>query len=263
MAGTSRRHPPTPVIVIALLLVLGGGLWWWTSHSGTAGSQGLTASGEMEAREYQVASALAGRVTKVPVAEGDAVTKGQELVRLDRSALTLQREQAEQGVLAAKAAVTSAEEDGTDADVVAARARLAQARAAVKLAEVQLGYASVTAPRDGVVESVLTNVGQNAAPGKTLVTVIDPNELFVRVFVPETEIGNVTVGQAATITTDSSSDQYGGAVTHIASQAEFTPNNVQTREQRVKLVYEVRVKVPDDSGSLKAGMPVEVSFASS
>jgi HlyD family secretion protein len=259
MAG-SRRHPPIPAIVIALVLVLGGGLWWWTTHTDSADSQDLSASGEMEAREYQVASALAGRVTKVRVAEGDTVTEGQELVRLDRSALTLQRQQAEQGVIAAKAALTNAKEDGTDADVVAARARLAQARAAVELADVQLGYASVTAPRDGVVESVLTNVGQNAAPGRTLVTVIDPNDLFVRVFVPETEIGNVTVGQAATVTTDSSSDQFAGTVTHIASQAEFTPNNVQTKEQRVKLVYEVRVRVPDDSGTLKSGMPVEVTF---
>jgi HlyD family secretion protein len=260
MAGTSRRHPQIPVILIVLLVVLGGGFWWWTTRTDAADTHGLSASGEMEAREYQVASALAGRVTKVRVAEGDTVTAGQELVRLDRSVLKLQRQQAEQGVIAAKAAVTSAEEDGTDADVVAARARLAQARAAVKIAEVQLGYTSVTAPRDGVVESVITNVGQNAAPGRTLVTVIDPNDLFVRVFVPETEIGNVTVGQDATVTTDSSSDQVAGTVTHIASQAEFTPNNVQTKEQRVKLVYEVRIRVPDDSGTLKSGMPVEVAF---
>ena len=262
MAGTSRRHPPTPVIVIALLVVLGGGLWWWTSHSGTAGSQGLTASGEMEAREYQVASALAGRVTKVRVAEGDVVTKGQELVRLDRSALTLQREQAEQGVVAAKAAVTSAEDDGTDAEVVAARARLAQARAAVKLAEVQLGYASVTAPRDGVVVSVLTNAGQNAAPGKTLVTMIDPNDLFVRVFVPETEIGDVTVGQAATITTDSSSDL------RRARHLHRLPGRVHAQQRRDQgAARQARLRgagqVPDDSGSLKAGMPVDVTFASS
>ena len=106
MAGRSRRHPPIPAIVIALVLVLGGGLWWWTTHTDSADSQDLSASGEMEAREYQVASALAGRVTKVRVAEGDTVTEGQELVRLDRSALKLQRQQAEQGVSAAKAAVT-------------------------------------------------------------------------------------------------------------------------------------------------------------
>ncbi|MGB8021275.1 MAG: efflux RND transporter periplasmic adaptor subunit [Candidatus Nanopelagicales bacterium] len=261
MAGSHRKHPPIPLIIVVLLAVIGGGYWVWTASRTSADAASLSASGEMEAREYQIASAIAGRVTNVRVAEGDTVKKGQELVLLDRTALQLQREQAEQGVIAAKAAVANAEDDGTDADVTAAKARLKQAQAAVKLADVQLGYARVTAPRDGVVVSVITNVGQNSAPGKTLVTVLDPSDLFVRVFVPETEIGNVAVGQAVTVTTDSSSDRFDGQVTFIAAKAEFTPNNVQTEEQRAKLVYEVRVKVPDDSGTLKSGMPVDVTFA--
>ena len=192
----------------------------------------------MEANEYQVASALAGRVTEVKVAEGDTVTEGQELVRLDRSALKLQLDQAKQGVIAAKAALTNAKDDGTKADVTAARARLAQARAAVKLAEVQLGYTIVTAPRDGMVVSVITNVGQNAAPGKTLLTMIDPTDLFVRVFVPETEIGKVKVGQAATLTTDSSSDHLPGHG-HLHRQpggvhAEQRPDQGPARQARLR-----------------------------
>ena len=90
---------------------------------------------------------------------------------------------------------------------------------------------------------------------------IDPTDLFVRVFVPETQIGKVKNGQAATLVTDSSTTTYKGTVSFIASQSEFTPNNVQTKDQRVKLVYEVRVRVSDSSGTLKAGMPVDVTFA--
>ena len=82
----------------------------------------------------------------------------------------------------------------------------------------------------------------------------------MRVFVPETRIGDVKVGQTATVTTDSSDGRYPGTVEFIASQAEFTPNNVETKDQRVKLVYEVRVRVTDTSGTLKAGMPVDVTF---
>jgi len=197
------------------------------------------------------------------VAEGDKVTKGQELIRLDQSATKLVLDQANQGVTAAKAALTNAKDDSgsTKADITAARARLKQAEAAVKLAKVQLGYTIVTAPRDGTVVSVTTNTGQNAGPGKTLLTMIDPTDLFVRVFVPETEIGKVKNGQAATLVTDSSATTYPGTVSFIASQSEFTPNNVQTKDQRVKLVYEVRVRVSDSSGTLKAGMPVDVTFA--
>lgn len=260
MPGRHRKRPPIPLIIVLVLAIIGGGYWLWNNSRTSAEAASLTASGEMEAREYQIASALAGRVTGVRVAEGDTVRSGAVLVRLDRRALELQREQAQQGVTAARAAVTNAEDDGTDADVAAAKARLKQAKAAVELADVQLGYASITAPHSGVVVSVITNVGQNAAPGKTLITMVDPRDLFVRVFVPETKIGSVKVGQHATVTTDSSSDRFDGTVTWIASKAEFTPNNVQTKDQRAKLVYEVRVRVPDDTGTLKSGMPVDVTF---
>ena len=264
MAGEKRKHPPIPVIIVVLALLIGGGTWWWWSstHPATANAQEQV-SGSVEANEYQVAAALSGRITEVKVAEGDTVTKGQKLVQLDSSATKLVVDQAKQGVTAAKAALTNAKDDNdsTKADITAARARLKQAEAAVLLAQVQLGYTVITAPRDGTVVSVTTNTGQNAGPGKTLLTMIDPSDLFVRVFVPETEIGNVRNGQAATLVTDSSSTTYPGTVSFIASRSEFTPNSVQTKDQRVKLVYEVRVRVSDTSGTLKAGMPVDVTFA--
>ena len=261
MAGQPHKRPPLPAILLVLLLIGGGVYWWWTTTQPASQSTGLVASGQVESRQYQIASAVSGRVTKVGVVEGTSVKKGQELVRLDQAALKLQLTQAREGVTAAKAAVTNARDDGTTADVKAAKARLAQAEAAVDLAKVQLGYTVVKAPRAGRVVSVVTNTGQNAAPGRTLLTVVDPKDLFVRVFVPQTEIGNVKVGQTATAITDSSTRSFSGTVSFIASQAEFTPNNVQTKEQRVKLVYEVRVTVRDATGTLKAGMPVDVTFA--
>lgn len=255
-----RRHPPIPVLVLALVLAAVLGWWWWSSAQSSGSDTALSASGQIETPEYDIAPAIAGRVTKLRVAEGDPVQTGDVLVRLDRAALKLQREQARQGVVAARAAVDQARDDGTDADVAAARARLAQAKAAVELAEVQLGYATVTAPHDGVVVSVLTNAGQNAAPGRTLLTLTDPTQTSVRVFVPETRIGEVRIGQAATVSTDSSDATFPATVTSIASSAEFTPNTVQTEEERAKLVYAVRLRVEDDSGTLKAGMPVDVAF---
>jgi len=263
MAGEKRKHPPIPVIVVVLLLLIGGGVWWWWSstHPTTAAAQEQV-SGSVEANEYQVAAALSGRITAVKVAEGDQVTAGQELVRLDRSAAKLQVEQAQQGVKAADAALTNARDDdnATKADIAAAKARLKQAQAAVKLAQVQLGYTVITAPRAGTIVSVTTNAGQNAGPGKTLLTMIDPSDLFVRVFVPEPDFGKVRSGQSATLVTDAGKS-FQGTVSFLASQSEFTPNNVQTKDQRVKLVYEVRVRVSDTSGTLKAGMPVDVTFA--
>jgi HlyD family secretion protein len=260
MAKQARKHPPIPVIIAVVLLVVGGGIWWWWSASQANTAAANQFSGSVEADQYQISPALAGRITDVAVVEGDKVTKGQLLVQLDGAAMKLQLQQAQQGVVAAKAALTNARDDGTSADVTAAKARVKQAEAAVKLAQVQLSYTRVTAPRDGVVTSVVANVGQNAAPGKTMITVIDTGSLFVRIFVPETGIGNVVLDQSARLSTDSSSTTYSGTVSFIASQSEFTPNSVQTKDQRTKLVYEVRVRVADASGTLKAGMPVDVAL---
>lgn len=261
MADGRHKRPPVPFIVVVLLLLIGGGTWWWWStNQPVEVDNTLRASGSAESREYQITPALTGRVTSVKVAEGDTVKAGAQLVRLDTKALTLQLNQAQQGVKAAEAAVTNAknDEDATNADVKATQARLAQAKAAVDLAKVQLSYAVVKAPRAGTIVSLTTNVGQNAAPGRTIVTMTDPADVFVRVFVPEPRIGQVSVGQQVTVSSNSTSD-ITGRVTFIASTAEFTPNTVQTEDQRVNLVFEVRVQL-DDTSQIKAGMPADVSF---
>ncbi|HQG11918.1 MAG TPA: efflux RND transporter periplasmic adaptor subunit [Dermatophilaceae bacterium] len=260
MAGHGRKHPPIPVIVVLVLALAGGGWWWWRTAHPSAEAASTALNGQVEARQYDISSAIAGRVLTVPVAEGDQVTKGQPIVTLDTAALDLQLKQAQQGVIAAQAAVTNAKDSGTKADVTAAEARVEQATAAVSLAQVQLGYASVTAPRDGRVVTVVTNVGQNAAPGRILASIVDLHDLFVRVYVPETRIGTVSVGQAVSVSSDSGGAAIAGTVSFVSAQAEFTPNTVQTAEQRAKLVYEVRVTISDSSGTLKPGMPVDVTL---
>ena len=258
----THKRPPIPVVVLVVLLLVGGGFWWWwTANHPAEADTALRASGTAEAREYQISPALTGRIDQVLVAEGDTVKSGDELVLLDHRALDLQVEQAEQGVKAAKAAVTTAEadEDATKADVTAAKSRQAQAEAAVELARLQLGFATVTAPRDGQVVSLAANAGQNAAPGRTLLTLSDPSEVFVRVFVPEPRIGEVKVGRRVGVTSPSLTAEVSGTVTFIASEAEFTPNTVQTEDQRTTLVFEVRIRV-DDPDTLRAGMPADVTF---
>ena len=87
---------------------------------------------------------------------------------------------------------------------------------------------------------------------------IDPSELFVRVFVPEPRMSQVKVGQEVYVTTGSSTEPFHGTVAFVSDQAEFTPNNIDTPEQRTKLVFAVRIAIDDASGALKSGMPVDV-----
>jgi len=262
MAAHSRKHPPVPVIILVLLLLIGGGVWWWFTSQPSTDDGVLRADGTVEATQYQVTPALTAPIASVAVAEGDTVKKGDVIATLDSKAVTLTQSQAEQGVTAAKAALTNAknDKDSTKADIQAAQARLDQAKAAVSLAKVQVGYTTIKAPAGGVVTSILSRKGENASPARAIVTLLDTANLFCRVYVPETRLGDVTTGMTVHVTTDSSGQTFDGTVSFISSQAEFTPNTIQTPDQRAKLVYEVRIALPDASGTLKAGMPVTAAF---
>ena len=107
---------------------------------------------------------------------------------------------------------------------------------------------------------VPATTGEMAAAGQTLAVLGDVSHLTVSIYVPENQIGQVKVGQKGTLTTDSSDKKFDCRVTSVASQAEFTPASIETKDQRVKLVYQVQLDVTDTSGTLKPGMPVDVSL---
>lgn len=142
-----------------------------------------------------------------------------------------------------------------------ARARLQQAREALALAETRLGYATVTAPLTGVVLSENVEAGEYVSPGTPVVTVGDLETVWLRAYIPETELGRVAVGQRVRVTADTYPGRaYEGRVTFVAPQAEFTPKNVQTREERVKLVYRIKVELPNPGQELKPGMPADAEI---
>ena len=144
--------------------------------------------------------------------------------------------------------------------IVAQRAMVAQAEAAVAQVDAALSNAVVTIPFPGIVTLRHREPGETAGPGAPVLTVMDPEDRWVRIYVREDRIGEVSLGQAATIRSDTYTDRtYRGEVVFIASEAEFTPRNVQTTEERVKLVYAVKVQITDDpSHDLKAGIPADV-----
>jgi len=260
MAEQRRRRPLIIVIPIALVLAALG--WWgYTAWQATRTIESgvIQASGTVEAVESQVASILSGRIESSEATEGVAVRMGDVLFRIDDELLKLQVDQAKAGQKAAKAALKQAKDDDeSKAAIAVAQARVDQAEAAVTIAQTQAGYAEVTAPIDGVVTALAAHVGENASPGKALASVADLSKLHVSVFIAETQIGQVSIGDNATVTADGSADEYSGRVTFIASEAEFTPNSIETEDQRTKLVYEVRVTLADANDFLKPGMPVDV-----
>ncbi|HEY3286637.1 MAG TPA: HlyD family efflux transporter periplasmic adaptor subunit [Gemmatimonadaceae bacterium] len=146
--------------------------------------------------------------------------------------------------------------------IAAQRATVAAAQSQLKQVNAMVDNAVVVAPFDGIVTVRQRQPGEIVAPGAPVVTISNFGDRWVRIYVSEARLGAVTVGQAATITTDTYRDRtYPGTVTFIASVAEFTPRNVQTTEERVKLVYAVKVRIAGDSAmALKPGMPADVTL---
>jgi len=142
--------------------------------------------------------------------------------------------------------------------VAAARSQASQAEAALTVARTRLGEATITSPIDGVVLRKNLEAGETANPGVAILTLLDTKNLWLRAFVPETDMGRVRVGQPATVSIDAYPGRaFPGTVSEIASEAEFTPKNVQTKKERVNLVFRIKIAVPSADGVLKPGMPAD------
>jgi HlyD family secretion protein len=135
-----------------------------------------------------------------------------------------------------------------------------QAEAAAEQAGAALAHATAAAPWAGLVTTRHREPGETVTPGAPVVTVMNPDDRWVRVYIGEMDIARIAAGQEATIHADGLPDvEFRGRVVHISDEAEFTPRNVQTPEERSKLVYAIRVQITDDPGlRLKPGLPVDV-----
>jgi HlyD family secretion protein len=145
--------------------------------------------------------------------------------------------------------------------IAQARARLERARQALGLSQTRLDDALLVAPISGIVLSENIEPGEYVSPGTPVVTIGVLADVWLRAYIDQQDLGRVKVGQRARITTDTYPDKvYDGVVSFLASEAEFTPKNVQTQKERVKLVYRIKVDVPNPSSELKPGMPADADI---
>jgi HlyD family secretion protein len=154
-------------------------------------------------------------------------------------------------------------DDGARPEVrTQARWKVKQAEKAVRLAELNLKeYAVLRAPFDGVVLAKHVERGEYVAPGTPVVTVGDMKHVWLRAYIEEQDLGRVKLGQRARVTTDSyQGSAYDGKVSFISQEAEFTPKNVQTPKERVKLVYRIKIDIDNPKMELKRGMPADAEI---
>jgi HlyD family secretion protein len=270
-------------LLIALLIIasLGGGIsWWQVSGNGSVQSDALVLYGNVDIRESRLSFNGNEHVREILVNEGDRVQKGQLLARLHTARLEAELARAKAEVAAAKAEAQAAElsyvrikallkknlaasEDADEAEgrSLASAAHVDAARAALVEAQEVLKDTELFAPFNGVVRERIVEIGDFVTPQTPVITLASLNPVWVRTYLPETELGRIKPGAVAHITTDSYPDKvYAGWVGAISPTAEFTPKNIETPELRTRLVYQARVFVCNPQFELRLGMPATVSI---
>jgi HlyD family secretion protein len=183
------------------------------------------------------------------LASGSGTTKGRDDARTRRDMARAALDSARERLRKLKAGSRSEE-------IEAARARRAASEARVAQLEQQLRDATITSPLAGVVTEKLAQKGELASRGTALAVLSDLARPWLTIYVGEPDLGRLRTGQEVEVVTDDRESRR-GTISFIASMAEFTPKNVQTRDERMKLVYRVKVLLPNEDGHFKPGMPAE------
>ena len=325
---------PRKALVAAAIAVAAvvAAVTWWVRSQEAGDRDAIRLSGNIEVTSAQVSFKTPGRVRQRLVSEGESVTNGQPVARLDRtemeqevamrraeaqaaeaalaeleagtrpeeieqaaaaadaaraeekrvrSELARQRDLFDQKAIAprefeaaeaaantaaarlreAEARLTLLRNGPREETIRGARARAEQARQAVALAETHLADAELASPLTGVVLSEGVEAGEYVVPGAPVVTVADLERVWLRAYVGETDLGRVRLGQPVRVTADTYPGKaYAGRLSFISSEAEFTPKSVQTADERVRLVYRVKIDIANPAGELKPGMPADAEI---
>ena len=161
-------------------------------------------------------------------------------------------------VALARAQVQGLEMGATEEQIAAVEAQVEIARAALNALRLQAEKFDLPAPISGLVLQQPVHVGELARPGSALLTLADLDQMTLTVYVPEDQLGQVWLGQPVSVTVDAYPHRtFAGTVRYISNEAEFTPRNVQTKEERVNMVFAVRIRLPNPDHALKPGMPAD------
>ena len=268
------------LIIAGIVLIAGIAVALYIRYGNSRDQGAMTLSGNVEVTEVNMGFKIPGRVLRLYTDEGRTVTSGEKIADLDNAEYESMVNQNKASVLNAEAqyekarkdyerftllyrdgVIASQQMDAAKSAYDAAAAQLQLSRASLRTADVKLKDTVIYAPLNGVVLRKNVEEGETVGTGTMLFTIGDLENPWVKVYVKEDKLGFVKLGQRAEVTIDTYPGKvYEGTVTYISSEAEFTPKNVQTKEERVKLVFGVKVSVKNVNNELKPGMPADVTI---
>ncbi len=277
--------PILAVLAVAVLLII---------FATQPRNRTIFGSGIIEVDRVEISTKVAGRIRQLRVKEGDRVMAGDTLVVLDHQELSAQEQAARAGLQVAEQTIQEvlvrkkelelnltrarnlhASGDLPDKDLESieaqyevlktqetkAQAGLKAAQAQAALAATQLADACITSPRTGIVLSQNFQAGELVLPGAAIMEIGDLASPWLKIYLPEKDLGRFRLGSAAVIRVDAFPGHlFPGRIIWISSEAEFTPRNIQVREERAQLVFAVKIAIDDHEGRLIPGMPADAEI---
>jgi HlyD family secretion protein len=263
------------ILIISFLLIVI--LFYYFNTKNLQSENIIKVSGNIEATEVRLSFQVAGQIKRLFADEGYYIKKGQIAAIIDSNELSKIKEQAQAnleqaqsdfdtnkkyftryGELLEKNAVSVQDLDAAKNNLQVAQAKLNAAQKALELASIRLNYARLTSPVEGFVIVKSAEAGEVIQPGSTVFTVADTNDIWLTAYINETDLGKARLNQKVFIETDSYPDKvYEGRISFISEEAEFTPKFIQTTEERIKLVYRIKITINNPTFELKPGMPAD------
>ena len=184
----------------------------------------------------------------------------QALAEAEYSHVEAQLKMADSRLAAAKAKLATVQSGSRENIINAARIELERSKAILKATEAQLTDTKVYSPINGTVLTTNVEEGEFVPLGSSIATMVNLDDMWIKVFIPTDQLAKVKLGQQVYFTVSGSADKYPGSIVEIASQGEFTPKTIQTKQERTNIVYAVKIKIEHQGGILKPGMPADVFF---
>ena len=289
MLNSKRRFIIAPVVVIiGIALAV---YFVWKNASNKRNANEISGSGTIEVTEVDVSAKIVGKIEEIKADEGDRVTKDQLLVVLSHDELNAQLKQSEANLMAVRDQLSQVQAqfrnvkenynraqelfkngsfsqqqfDAAETQYRVVSAQLSgskqlinQAQAQIDLIKTQIDNAYLKSPISGVVLQKNVEAGEMISPGTAILTIGDLSRPWIKIYISTLQTGKIKLNDKADIRVDALPDKtYTGRITNISSEAEFTPKNIQTKDERTRLVYAVKISLENMNEELKPGMTAD------
>lgn len=237
----------------------------------------LKISGNIEATEVRLAFRIPGKIKELLFDEGSEVNKNSVVARLEIDELTKLKDQSEAALQSAEfnykqtkndyerlenlfnaGAISAQKRDMAKTLYSSSKANVDALKASFELASTRLGFSELISPINGFIITKSAEISEVVQAGATIFIITDLNDIWLTAYINEKDLGRIKLNQEINVKTDTFTDKiYKGKISFISQTAEFTPKQIQTTEERVKLVYRIKIKIDNINQELKPGMPAD------